>query len=248
MTDAMLEKVRKLLAKAEDPGCTVEETAALNDKAAELIAKYGVDRALLAASSPESDLVGDRVVSVFAPYALDKSGLLATVAGALRCRTVRRKEWLGGGYAYSMHLFGFASDLERTELLYTSLLVQASYGLAAAAVPAWETPAAFRRSWLVGFTQAVGHRLRDAEQRASMDATAKPAAGPSVALVLADRGRTVDRRVEEAYPRLRTSGPRRLRGSGLDGGYAAGKRADLGGARLGRRSAATRLVLGRPDG
>ena len=40
MADTMLEKVRKLLAKAEDPGCTPEEAAALNDKAAELIAKY----------------------------------------------------------------------------------------------------------------------------------------------------------------------------------------------------------------
>ena len=71
-------------------------------------------------------------MTVDAPYALDKSGLLAAVAHALRCRSVRRKEWLAGQYVYRMHLFGFESDLERTELLYTSLLVQASYGLAAA--------------------------------------------------------------------------------------------------------------------
>jgi len=247
MTDTMLEKVRKLLAKAEDPGCTAEEAAALNDKAAELIAKYGVDRALLAAASPDSDPVGDRVVSIFAPYALDKSGLLATVAGALRCRSVRRKEWVGGGYAYAMHLFGFASDLERTELLFTSLLVQASYGLAAAPVPSWETPAAFRRSWLAGFTHAVGIRLSEAEQRASSEASSSAAgSGPSVALVLADRGQRVERRVEEAYPRLRMSEPRRLRGTGLEGGYAAGQRADLGGARLGRPTP-RRLARGRPS-
>ena len=49
-----LERVRKLLAKAEDPACTPAEAAALNDKAAELIAKYGVDRALLAAPHPRS--------------------------------------------------------------------------------------------------------------------------------------------------------------------------------------------------
>src|SRR5215204_3089263 len=127
MTDTALERVRKLLAKAEDPGCTPEEAAALNDKAAELIAKYGVDRAMLAAARPDSDIVGDLVIAVFAPYALDKSGLLATVARALRCRTVRAKKWAGDGYAYTMHLFGFASDLERVELLYTSLLVQASF-------------------------------------------------------------------------------------------------------------------------
>jgi hypothetical protein len=240
MTDAILDKVRKLLTKAEDPGCTPAEAAALNDKAAELIAKYGVDRALLAAARPESDPVGDLVISVQAPYALDKSGLLAAVAGALRCRSVRRKEWNGAAYGYTMHLFGFASDLERTELVYTSLLVQASYALAAARVPAWETPAAFRRSWLVGFTYAVATRLREAEQRAASQA---PTVGPSVALVLADRGDRVDRRVEETYPKLRQSAPRRLQGSGLEGGYDAGQRADLGGTQLQRR-APNRLARG----
>jgi hypothetical protein len=235
MTDSMLDRVRKLLAKAEDPACTPEEAAALNDKAAELIAKYGVDRALLAASAPESDPVGDRVVSVPAPYALDKTALLATVARAMRCRTVRRKEFGPGGSFYDMHLFGFGSDLERAELLYTSLLVQASYGLAAALVPEWESVAAFRRSWLAGFTHAVGYRLHEAERRAAASASAV-ADGPSVALVLADRGRLVDRRVADAYPQLRSSAPRRLMGSGHAGGYAAGQRADLGTARVGARS------------
>ncbi|HEY7224301.1 MAG TPA: DUF2786 domain-containing protein [Micromonosporaceae bacterium] len=235
---AVLAKVRKLLAKAEDPGCTAAEAAALNDKAAELIAKYGVDRALLAAGSPDSDPVGDRVVAVDPPYALDKAGLLAAVAFALRCRTVRRKVWAGGGYAYTytMHMFGCASDLERTELLYTSLLVQASYGLAAAPVPQWEPVATFRRSWLAGFTEAVGRRLREAERRATAQAQA-PSTGPSMDLVLADRGDRVARRVAEVYPRLATSQPRRLMGSGVGDGYAAGQRADLGGSRLARRMA-----------
>ncbi|MGE5155997.1 MAG: DUF2786 domain-containing protein [Betaproteobacteria bacterium] len=230
MTDAILDKVRKLLAKAEDPGCTPAEAEALTDKAAQLIAKYGVDRALLAAAAPEIDPLGDRVIGVGPPYALDKAGLLATVAGAMRCRSVRRKERTQHGYAYAMHLFGFATDLERVELLYTSLLVQASIAMAAVEVPEWDSPAAFRRSWLVGFAWAVGERLRRAEERAS--AVPQPAGGPPVALVLADRRDRVDRRVEAAYPRLRVSPTRRLMGGGLDSGYAAGQRADLGDARV----------------
>jgi hypothetical protein len=227
MTDTMLDKVRKLLAKAEDPGCTPAEAAALNDKAAELIAKYGVDQALLAAATPEADPVGDRTISIYAPYALDKASLLGAVAHALRCRSVRIKHRTGSGNGYGMHLFGCASDLERTELLYTSLLVQASYGLAAAKVPPYEPLASFRRSWLAGFAQAVGARLRQAEQRASAEAAT--GSGPSMELVLADRGDRVARRVAEAYPRLGTAPPRRLIGSGAGDGYAAGQRADLGG-------------------
>jgi hypothetical protein len=226
---AVLERVRKLLAKAEDPGCTPAEATALNDKAAELIARYGVDRALIAAASPEVDPVGDRVVAVDPPYALDKVGLLAAVAHALRCRSVRRRRWVQGAYSYSLHLFGCRTDLERAELLYTSLLVQASFGLASAKVPSWEPAATFRRSWLAGFTQAVEQRLREAERRAWAET-----GGPSTALVLADRGDRVARRLAEVYPRLGVSGPRRLMGSGAGDGYAAGQRADLGGIRLGR--------------
>ena len=240
MTDAILDKVRKLLAKAEDPGCTPAEAEALTDKAAQLIAKYGVDRALLAAATPEIDPLGDRVIAIGPPYALDKAGLLATVAGALRCRSVRRKERVEYGYGYAMHLFGFATDLERVDLLYTSLLVQASIALSAAEVPEWDSVAAFRRSWLVGFASAVGERLRRAEERAS--AAPQPASGPSVELVLADRSEQVDRRVDETYPRLRISPTRRLIGGGLDSGYAAGQRADLGGPRVAGRGSQRHLA------
>lgn len=228
---AVLERVRKLLAKAEDPACPPAEAAALNDKAAELIAKYGVDRALLAAGSPEVDPVADRVIRLDPPYALDKAGLLAAIASALRCHSVRRKQWDRGTYVYSIHLFGCESDLERTELLFTSLLVQASYGLAAAQVPPWESVAAFRRSWLAGFTRAVEQRLWAAERRASSAAESGEA---SMALVLADRDDRVARRVAEVYPRLGKAAPRRLVGTGGRAGYAAGQRADLGGRRVGR--------------
>jgi hypothetical protein len=157
-----------------------------------------VDRALLAAVAPELDPVGDRVVGVPAPYALDKSGLLATVAAALRCRTVRRKQYRDGAYEYDMHLFGFASDLERTDLLYTSLLVKAAFGMAAAAVPEWESVAAFRRSWLADFTPsgtdcAWPNSARD-------DAPGRPGRRSSWCWPIAP---AVDRRVSDAYPRLR---------------------------------------------
>ncbi|MEH1012505.1 DUF2786 domain-containing protein [Micromonospora sp. CPCC 206060] len=223
MSDAMLARVRKLLAKAEDPACSPAEAALFTAKATELIARYGVDRALLAARDPATDPVGDRTVGIIAPYALDKAGLLAAVADPLRCRCVRRRDRTG----YTMHLFGFASDLERVELLFTSLLVQAAHGIAGAEVPRGEHPAAFRRSWLAGFAREVGARLRTAEECAA----ARPA-GISVALVLADRSTRVDRRLAEVYPRLRPAAARRLVGGGLAQGAAAGRRADLGGTGL----------------
>ncbi|MEH1164688.1 DUF2786 domain-containing protein [Micromonospora sp. CPCC 205539] len=220
MSEAMLSKVRKLLAQAEDPACTPAESAAFTAKATELIARYGVDRALLAARDPATDPVGDRVLDIVAPYARDKVGLLAAVADPLRCRCVRRQQ--GSGFA--LHLFGFASDLERVDLLFTSLLVQAAHGLAGTVVPVGEHPAAFRRSWLAGFAEVIGGRLWAAET-----AAASGSGEPSMALVLADRSDRVQRRLAEEYPRLRTAPRRRLAGTGFGSGAEAGQRADLGG-------------------
>src|SRR3978361_1714061 len=87
-TDSLLARGRKLLAMAEDPACTPAEAEAFTAKATDLIAKYGVDQALLAAADPTIDPVGDRIVTVVPPYARDKAGLLAAVAAPLRCRIV----------------------------------------------------------------------------------------------------------------------------------------------------------------
>jgi len=242
MTEEILTKVRKILAKAEDPAATPEEAETYTAKAAELIAEYGIDRALLARHDPDSDVVGDRVVVLDPPYALDKAGLLSTVAGRLRCRTVQRRRYVDGAKQISLHLFGFESDLLRAELLYTSLLMQATTALTRTVAPPWESTAAFRRSWLAGFTTAIGRRLADAEREAERRAsTARAAAtdagGPSVALVLADRSAVVRDAVDREYPHLERGQARRLSGSGGMAGWQAGQRADLGGgSRLRGRS------------
>lgn len=231
----LLAKVRKILAKAEDPAATPDEAETYTAKAAELIAAYGIDQALLAESRPGSDVVGDRVVVLEAPYALDKAGLLAGVAAALRCQPVQRTRYVDGAKQLSMHLFGYESDLARAELLYTSLLLQASSLLQRTPVPPGEHVAAYRRSWLAGFGAAVVRRLRDQERRAEARASQQdgPSTGRSVSLVLADRSVAVRRAVQEEYPHLSRGQARSLSGSGGTAGYLAGQRADLGGARVG---------------
>lgn len=235
---ALLAKVRKVLAKAEDPATTPEEAELYTAKAAELIATYGIDQALLAESRPDSDVVGDRVVVLDAPYALDKAGLLSGVAISLRCHAVQRTSYdADGAKRLSLHLFGFQSDLARAELLYTSLLLQTSSQLQRTFAPPGENVAAYRRSWLAGFTAAVVRRLRESEARAADAAGDDLAAtgGRSVSLVLADRSVAVRDAMESEYPYLRKAQARSLSGSGGRSGYLAGQRADLGGTRVGGR-------------
>jgi len=232
-TDApgrLLDRVRKLLAKAEAEGVTPAEAEALTGKAAELMAKYGIDRALLAATRPETDRPGDRMVEIYNPWGRVQAHLLCGLAAALRCQCIM----LTGRTGLRVHIFGYASDLERTDVLYTSVLIQMWHGLVAAQVPAAAPSVrAWRRSWLLGFAAAVIARVRAAEERAARAATEVPDGRPCrAALVLADRSLVIRQNLTRAYPRTR-SAKVTYTGSGYGDGYAQGRRADIGSGRVG---------------
>jgi len=237
-TDTLLARVRKLLAKAEAVGVTPAEAQALTAKAAELMAKYGIDRALLAAERPETDHPADRVLDIDNPWARVQAHMLCGVASAMRCQCVVLPRVEAGA---RIHVFGFASDIERADVLYTSLLVQMWQGLTAAQVPSWSrSPRAWRRSWLLGFATAVVSRVREAEHNAACAATSPAAAsGSKATLVLADRRQVIRRNIEQAYPLTRKT---RLTysGNGYGAGYTEGQKADIGSTRL--RAATARAL------
>jgi hypothetical protein len=229
--DRLLDRVRKLLAKAEADGVTTEEAQAFTAKAAELMAKYGIDRALLAAARPETDKPDNRIVEIYNPWARVQAHLLCGLAAALRCQCIL----LPAGAGQRVHMFGYASDIERTDMLYTSVLIQMWHGLIAAQVPAWsDSPRAWRRSWLLGYAAAVTAKVRAAEQGAERAAAEAPDGGSSkAALVLADRSLVIRQNVAHAYPVTRAAKVT-YTGNGYGAGYAQGKRADIGSGRVGQ--------------
>ena len=87
-SSALLDRVRKLLAKAEAEGVTPPEAEALTAKAAELMARYGIDRARLAATHPDTDRPSSRIIDISNPWAQVRAHLLAGLAGAMRCQCV----------------------------------------------------------------------------------------------------------------------------------------------------------------
>jgi hypothetical protein len=231
--ERLLDRVRKLLAKAEAEGVTAAEAQALTAKAAELMAKYGIDRALLAARQPETDKPDNRIVEIYNPWARVQAHLLCGLAAALRCQCIL----LPAREGQRVHVFGYASDIERADVLYTSVLVQMWHGLVAAQVPARASNVrAWRRSWLLGYAAAVIAKVRAAEQRAEQSATrAETINEPArAALVLADRSMVIRQTVARAYPVTRTARVT-YTGNGYGAGYAQGRRADIGTGRVGRR-------------
>lgn len=229
---ARLDRIRKLLAKAERAG-TPDEAEIYTDKAVELMARHGVDEAVLAATGPpRTDPIGHVRIDIDDPYSGAKARLLGWIASALRCRWVMHDP--RAGTVAAVTVFGYTSDRERVELLYTSLLLQASAQLGSVRPPdPRESVAAYRRSWVYGFAARVHQRLLQAEQAAVSEVASTSAAGaPSVELVLVDRGKEVDRAYEEEFGDLRRARRPQVSGSGYRRGAAAADRADLGGPRL----------------
>lgn len=230
--ETWLRRVRNMLAKAEDAACTPEESEAFTAKATEMMAKYGIDQALIEAQEPvRRSTPTSRWFTMDGGYSKDSQLLLSRIAGELGCRVVL---FSGRSSLRKLHMFGFESDLDRAEILYTSLLVQQANGLAQAVKPWGEDTVSFKKSFMSGFTHTVVERIAQAEERARSNAQQNQTPGrPSVELVLADRGALVEAAMQSEYPKLGKPRPRRLRSrSGMDQGNTAGSRADIGGTRV----------------
>jgi hypothetical protein len=240
--DTLLARVRKLLAKAEDPAVTEAEAESYNTKAAELIARYGIDRAMLAAADTSTDEITTVKISMDNPYSRDKAALLTNIAHPLRCRALLHR-W--GQTVTAVTVFGFHSDLERVELLYTSLLLQATTQLTRVRPVntfRGESLAAYRRTWLHGFAGAVHMRLQKSEANATQEHASSAQGGRSAELVLQDRNLLVKDAYDDQFGNLQVAPPRRLSGSGYLDGHVAGERANLGttGLRGGRKAISAR--------
>lgn len=172
--ERMLSRIRALLAKAESTEFA-EEAEALSGRAQELMAKYSIDHALLAAEAGEREEPDGRRIAVDNPYEGPKATLLNTVAEANRCRAIWAKD------VGLVTVVGFPADLDVVELLFTSLLVQASSAMMRAGGKKDEfgrsRTRAFRQSFLVSYAIRIGERLAEAATHAEQEAVAEWEAG-----------------------------------------------------------------------
>lgn len=250
--DRYIDKITKLLAKAEST--TPEEAEALTAKATELMLQHSIDTAMIEARTKglgKPDRVIERKVRVRGVYWKAHQSLGLSIGRAYGFKVLVQNDGASNrGYFYWI---GFESDIASAEMLYTSLLIQCAAGMRefskawrkeyAAIMPKAEGFKA-RRSFIFGFGEAVGSRLRDqrrlvAEQAEAAQAAACPTEVGTeigVALVLADRQERVTEYYDERYGNLRAGRRGRYTQSGIGGrsaGISAGNSANLGGTSVG---------------
>ncbi len=174
---AKLDKVAKLLRKAESVAGTPEEAVYL-DRAFALMAKYGLEEALVRATlddgtNPHQTDTGtpqivERIFNVTSKYGSHQ--ILTCLATALHCRGVHWKSERTGCPTDSVRvsLFGLPDHIERVHFLWDLLQPQALRALELLPEDAsWYSPqSVYRRSWVVGFAIGIASRLREHEQRA----------------------------------------------------------------------------------
>ena len=174
--DKILTRVRRLLAKAESTPYEAEaETFTAGAQA--LMARHNLDRAMLDRAAQQKERAkrasaGAIRIALERPYESPKALLLHHISEANGCRAV----WASDVGLSTV--VGHPCDLRSVELLFTSLLMQASSALQrqiAEGHRATDTRGrAYRSSFLTGFAVRSGERLRavvdDQAQQAAADA------------------------------------------------------------------------------
>jgi hypothetical protein len=225
--ERQLDRIRALLAKAESTGFP-EEAETYTAKAQELMARYSIDQALLSDGAGGREEPLGRRVGIDNPYEAPKVILLDAVAKANRCRTVWSKAF---GY---VTVLGFPTDVDAVELLFTSLLVQATTAMVRAGsrrdAYGRSSTRSFRQSFLVAYAQRIGERLntvtREATEQASQAMAGQPAA-QRLLPVLASRDEAVGALADELFPHLVGQSVSITNREGWEHGRAAADRAHL---------------------
>ena len=220
--DRLLNRIRGLLAKAEATDHPAEAET-FTAKAQELMTRHAVDEAVLRGLQHEEIPVASRRVHLQSPYANVKATLLNAVARPNRCRVV-----LMNSYDIAV-LVGTPTDVDQTELLFTSLLIQATRAMTDAGdhgAGSADRSASFRRSFILAYATRIGERLREADR--STTATY----GTELVPLLQREADAVNAEFERQFPNVRQGGSSLVDPRGWEAGRAAADRAAFAAGRI----------------
>jgi uncharacterized protein DUF2786 len=218
----VLKRIRALLAKAEATEYPAEAEA-FTAKAQDLMTRHAIDEALLTGPGEAAITVLARRVHVQSPYATAKTSLLNAVAAANRCKLIYFDRLA------IATVVGVPLDIDQVEMLFTSLLIQATRAMTdAGAVWAgsFDRSATFRRSFLSAYAVRIRERLTE------VSAAATASYGNELVPLLRRQDEAVSAEFERLFPSTRQSRARYLDPRGWQAGRLAADRAVITKARI----------------
>jgi hypothetical protein len=213
-----LDRIRKLLAKAERLPDTDPECIAIMERVTVLCTKYQIDRAQAQQSGSEpQETVSNILLPVTRPFR-QRQSLVCTVYEHFDCSAVLIGD--------RVEVFGFQSNMTMAAMLLASLTVQGERKWAA-----WDDPVKkshylqSRRAFWQDYRNVIHTRLAATKKKVTDDE-------PGAALVLYDRSKAGESAMHQKYPKLRTSYTRAGNAAGAAAGRQAGREADIGQSRF----------------
>lgn len=217
----MIERVRKLFAKAESTTSDHERDALLS-KAYDLLAKHGIEETLARSGAGEDSSSIDKwIFTAKGSYKLDQIYLVNAVAKALHCDAVRSGNVL--------LVYGAKRHLSRVEMLAGFLVAYMLGNIATLKAPFGIHATTYRKSAMNGFMSTVALRLRQAEKAAVDESSDKSGAE----IVLVSDAERAAAALKEAHSRVVKGSATRRSAVGYSEGSSHGNRVDLGGSRIG---------------
>lgn len=210
--DKLLSRIRGLLAKAESTEHAAEAET-FTAKAQDLMTRHAIDEALIHAHADESVDVRSHRVLIDHPYPYEKVRLLNEVGAPNRARVIWQEDLAMAS------LVGTPVDIDQVEMLFVSLLIQATRAMAEAGASragSFDRSPTFRRSFLTSYATRIGERLTEA------DAEAAASYGSELVPVLQRQQEAIDEEFERLFPNSHRSSSRR---SYDRRGWAAGREA-----------------------
>jgi hypothetical protein len=223
VNENIIRKVKALLATAEHANTPEAEAETAMTMAMALMGKYAIDEAVVRDRGTRGT-VQRRVLRCPAPYSTQKKVLANQIGLAFRCKAI--------GIGDTVVMFGFEADLEQVEMLFTTLLLQMANAAAnlrpGVANGRGAELAAYRRSFMLGWTAEVAKRLRDMNNKVEAEANAEHGSD-RMALVLRTNAAAVSDAVRAEFPRT-VSSQVRSSGAGWGAGQRSGANANIGGS------------------
>jgi len=210
----LLNRIRALLAKAEATSYAAEAET-FTAKAQDLMTRHAIDEALLRETDEQVAVIARRV-HLQCPYASTKATLLNAVSRANRCKVIYFAQLA------IATVVGVPVDVDQVEMLFTSLLIQATRAMAeagAARPGSFDRSATFRRSFLTAYAVRIGERLREA------DAAATESYGKDLVPLLQRLEDAVQQKFDRLFPHTKKTGEGYYDKRGWEAGRRAADRA-----------------------